>query len=71
LPEGPAKEIFQEFYGVEIFPAGNLERMKRSYEKLLCKEFGSDERKHNLTRLKSYYIREKMMTSFLAELRSI
>lgn len=71
LPEGPAKQIFQEFHGVEIFPAGNLESMKRSYEKLLSQEFGSGERTHNLMLLKSRHIREKTMVTFLAELRSL
>jgi glycosyltransferase involved in cell wall biosynthesis len=71
LPEGPAKQIFQEFYGVEIFPAGNLESMKRSYEKLLRQEFDSSERVHNLSLLKSRYIREKTMVTFLSELKSL
>jgi glycosyltransferase involved in cell wall biosynthesis len=71
LPEGPAKQIFGEFYGVEIFPSGNLERMKQSYEKLLIQEFGSDERMHNLSLLKSRYIREKTMVTFLSELKNL
>ena len=71
LPEGPAKEIFQEFYGVEIFPVGSLKCMKHSYEKLISQEFGSGERVHNLSLLKSRYIREKTMVTFLSELKSI
>lgn len=71
LPEGPAREIFQEFYGVEIFPTGNLECMKFSYEKLISKRFSSYERSHNVSLLKSRYIREKIMVTFLSELKSL
>jgi glycosyltransferase involved in cell wall biosynthesis len=69
LPEGPAKEIFQEFYGIEIFPVGSLKCMKHSYEKLISQEFGSVERMHNLSLLKSRYIREQTMVTFLSELK--
>ena len=59
------------FFGVEIFPSGNLERMKESYEKLLIQEFGTVERVHNLSLLKCRYIREKTMVTFLSELKSL
>ena len=71
LPEGPAKEIFQEFHGIEIFPVGSLKLMNYSYEKLISQKFDSEQKAHNLELLKSRYIREKTMMTFLSEVKKI
>ena len=71
LPEGAAKDVFQGFHGVEIFPVGSFTCMKQSYEKLIIQEFGDEERRHNLTLLKSRYMRERAMTNFLSKLNNM
>lgn len=71
LPEGPAKEVFRDFYGVEIFPVGNVECMKQSYEQLILQEFGGKERKLNLDLLNSKYIRENGLTTLLSKLNNM
>jgi glycosyltransferase involved in cell wall biosynthesis len=71
LPEGAAKDVFQDFHGVEIFPVGIFTCMKQSYEKLLIQEFGDEERIRNLTLLKCRYVRERAVTNLLLELNSM
>lgn len=71
LPEGAAKDTFQKFYGLEIFPVGQVSCMKKSYDLLVTKEFGVLERNYNANRLKSFYIRENSMVNFLSKLNDI
>jgi len=71
LPEGAAKDTFENFYGVEIFPVGSFTCMKKSYQDLTIQRFGDEERLLNLELLKSRYLREKNMTALLASLNSI
>ena len=71
LPDGPAKEVFKEFKGVEIFSASNFNEMKESYERLVSKNFGNEERNFNLNRLKASFIREENMSLLLSKLDDI
>jgi glycosyltransferase involved in cell wall biosynthesis len=71
LPEGAAKDTFENFHGVEIFPVGSFTCMKQSYQDLIIQRFGDEERILNLELLKSRYIREKTMTALLASLNNI
>ena len=65
LPDGPAKDIFKDFYGVEIFNTGDIHDFQISYNRLIEKELSEVEIKFNLNRLKSNYVREKSMHNFL------
>ena len=71
LPEGAAKDTFENFHGVEIFPVGSVTCMKKSYQDLIIQRFGDEERILNLELLKSRYIREKTMAALLASLNSM
>ena len=70
LPEGAAKDTFENFHGVEIFPVGSFTCMKKSYQDLIIQEFGDEERRLNLELLKSRYIRERTMSALLTSLNS-
>jgi glycosyltransferase involved in cell wall biosynthesis len=59
LPSGPAKDVFSQFAGVEIFTPGNINGLSESYEMLLNKNFDQVMREHNLDILKTKYIREE------------
>jgi glycosyltransferase involved in cell wall biosynthesis len=71
LPEGAAKNTFQKFYGIEIFPPGNLENMVKSYENLIDKEFSEKDKKYNIQLLLTEYIRENSMVSLLEALNKL
>ena len=58
LPEGPAREIFSKFYGVEIFDVGVLESFLKSYEYLKALDYTESDRKRNISILRSKYLRE-------------
>jgi len=70
-PEGAAKNTFQKFYGIEIFPAGNLENMVKSYENLINKEFSEEDKKYNIHLLLTEYIRENSMVGLLEALNKL
>lgn len=59
LPSGPAKDIFSQFAGVEVFQVGDGKAFSVSYEKLLALDFTQTAREANLEILKQRYIREK------------
>ena len=65
LPDGPAKDIFKDFYGVEIFNTGNLNSLELAYNKLIKTELDNAEITFNLNHLKLNYVREKSMHNFL------
>ena len=65
LPNGPAKDIFKDFYGIEIFNTGDIEAFQIAYNKLINTELVNDEIKFNLNLLNSNYVREKSMHNFL------
>lgn len=71
LPEGPAKQVFQGFHGVEVFPVGNLAAMQQAFEKLASMKYGDSERKKNLTLLSEHHVREKAVVNFLSHLKTI
>ncbi len=71
LPEGPAKEVFQDFHGVEIFPVGSFLGMQQAYERLAAKKYGDSERRENLDLLRAHYIREKAMVTFLFKVKTL
>jgi hypothetical protein len=65
LPDGPAKDIFKDFYGVEIFNTGDIYEFQESYNRLINSELSDVEIKFNLNHLETYYVREKSMQDFL------
>jgi glycosyltransferase involved in cell wall biosynthesis len=71
LPEGAAKNTFQKFYGIEIFPPGNLENMVKSYENLIDKEFSEKDKKYNIQLLLTEHIRENSIVSLLEALNKL
>ena len=64
LPEGPAKEIFKNFYGVEIFHTGQFSEMESAFRRLVLQSYTSDHRELNLERLKKNFIRENTILNF-------
>ena len=58
LPEGPARKIFSEFHGIEIFEVGNRECFLEAYNRLLKIEI-IEERNNNVDLLRVRYLREK------------
>lgn len=58
LPQGPARDIFENFLGVEIFYPRNKDSFKKAFNKLIQKKFDEKMRLHNLNILKSNFIRE-------------
>tara|TARA_B110000008_G_C16964488_1_gene561399 strand:+ start:480 stop:1634 length:1155 start_codon:yes stop_codon:yes gene_type:complete len=71
LPDGPARDIFKEFKGIEIFEAGDYSDMLNSYYNLLNIEFTDRNRQENLFILESRYLREKTITNYINEIRTI
>ena len=65
LPDGQAKDIFKDFYGVEIFNTGDIYEFQESYNRLINSELSDVEIKFNLNHLETYYVREKSMQDFL------
>ena len=65
LPDGPAKDIFKDFYGVEIFNTGDIYEFQISYSRLINTELSDAEIELNLNHLKRNYVREKSMHNFL------
>ena len=65
LPDGPAKDIFKDFYGVEIFNTGDIYEFQESYNRLINSEISDVEIEFNLNHLETYYVREKSMQDFL------
>ena len=65
LPDGPAKDIFKDFYGVEIFNTGDIYEFQISYSRLINAELSDAEIELNLNHLKRKYVREKSMHNFL------
>jgi hypothetical protein len=59
LPEGPARKIFSEFYGIEIFEAGNRECFLEAYNRLLKIEITEERNNYNVDLLRVRYLREK------------
>ena len=59
LPSGPAKDIFSQFSGVEVFQVGDARAFRGAYEKLLALDFTQSARKVNLEILKDRYLREE------------
>jgi hypothetical protein len=59
LPEGPAKEIFSIFYGVEIFDVGSRVEFIKSYTKLVASNLSIENKQSNIDKLRDYYLREK------------
>ena len=58
LPNGPAREIFEKFLGVEIFYPRDKDSFNQAFKKLIEKKFNEKMRLHNLNILKSDFIRE-------------
>lgn len=65
LPDGPAKDIFKDFHGVEIFNTGDIYEFQLSYSRLINTELSDVEIELNLNHLKRNYVREKSMHNFL------
>ena len=59
LPEGPAREIFSEFHGVEIFEVGNREYFLEAYNRLLTIEITEECKKINIDLLRAGFLREE------------
>ena len=59
LPEGPAREIFSTFHGVEIFDVGSRIEFIKSYNKLVAFNLSIENKKSNIDKLRDYYLREK------------
>jgi glycosyltransferase involved in cell wall biosynthesis len=71
LPDGPAKNIFSKFSGIEIFEVGDFSDMLESYRKLLNIDFNDRSRFKNLSILESKYLREKTISMYINEIRAI
>lgn len=59
LPSGPAKDIFSQFSGVEVFQVGDDKAFRVAFEKLLALDFTQTAREANLEILKRRYLREE------------
>ena len=59
LPEGPARKIFSEFHGIEIFEVGNRECFLEAYNRLLKIEITEERNNNNVDLLRVRYLREK------------
>ena len=59
LPEGPARKIFSEFHGIEIFEVGNRECFLDAYNRLLKMEITEERNNKNVDLLRVRYLREK------------
>ena len=59
LPEGPARKIFSEFHGIEIFEVGNRESLLEAYNRLLITEITKERNRNNVDLLRVRYLREK------------
>ena len=59
LPEGPARKIFSEFHGVEIFEVGNREYFLETYNRLLTIEITEECKKINIDLLRAGFLREE------------
>jgi glycosyltransferase involved in cell wall biosynthesis len=71
LPEGPAKIIFSEFYGVEIFEVGNQRSFVQHYSRLLSIEISQEHRDLNIKLLEKQYLREKSARKLVAKIEDI
>jgi hypothetical protein len=71
LPIGPARDIFNEFRGVEIYQVGKISCLKDSYERLIFQKYEETDRQYNLEILKNNYIREKNIEQFLSKLNGL
>ena len=71
LPEGPAREIFSKFHGVEIFDVGDNKGFKTSYKKLLETEFNEEMRRSNLYILEERYLRENNAKNLIQAIEEI
>ena len=58
LPDGPAKDIFSKFYGVEIFDVGKRSSFLESYDRLCKFQYTYLHRKKNIAILREAYLRE-------------
>jgi glycosyltransferase involved in cell wall biosynthesis len=65
LPDGQAKEIFKDFYGVKIFPVGDYNELKRNYEIIKDLTFVSEMAKKNKSILINKFIREDSVKNYL------
>ena len=59
LPEGPARKIFSEFHGVEIFEVGNREYFLEAYNRLLSIDVTEECKKINIDVLRPSFVREE------------
>ena len=59
LPEGPARKIFSEFHGVEIFEVGNREYFLEAYNRLLSIDVTEECKKINIDLLRAGFLREE------------
>jgi glycosyltransferase involved in cell wall biosynthesis len=71
LPEGPAREIFANFHGVEVFNVGDNKGFKASYKKLLETEFNEEMRWSNLHILEQRYLRENNAKNLIQAIEEI
>ena len=71
LPEGAAKEIFQNFKGVEIFEVGNQTNFNNAFIKLKNSSLTLQDKEFNQLYLKENFIREKTMQNLTNKLCNI
>ena len=65
LPEGQAKEIFKNFYGIKIFEAGNNEELFKNFEAIKELKYESYMAKKNKIVLSTKFIREENIINYL------
>ena len=58
LPDGPARDMFSRFSGVEIFDVGNDRQLLMSFKKLVDIDIDCETRESNLRLLETDYTRE-------------
>lgn len=58
LPDGPARDVFSRFSGVEIFDVGNSKQLEMSFSKLVRIDIDCEARENNLRLLETDYTRE-------------
>lgn len=71
LPEGAAKEIFQNFKGVEIFEVGNQTNFNNAFMRLKNSSLTLQDKEFNQLYLKENFIREKTMQNLTNKLCNI
>lgn len=70
IPDGPAKELFLQFNGIETFFPGDKTAFLLAYNRLINVRVSNLEKNQNIHILKEHYLREKCVTPLIKALVS-